>query len=280
MTVVPALPSYASGVSQVPLLGETIGDNFDRTVARCGDREALVDRPSGRRWTYSQLRAEVDAMAHGLLAVGIGKGDRVGIWAPNCPEWLFTQYSTAKIGAILVTINPAYRTSELEYVLAAAGIRLLVAAESFKAADYATMISEVRPRCTTVERVVLIGSPEWDMLRVHDGDVSLLVGKQARLSPDDPINIQYTSGTTGFPKGATLSHHNILNNGYFVGELCGYTEADRICLPVPLYHCFGMVMGNLAATSHGACLVYPMPSFEPAATLSAVAQERCTSLYG
>ncbi|MGH3781686.1 MAG: AMP-binding protein [Pseudonocardiaceae bacterium] len=280
MTVVPALPSYASGVSQVPLLGETIGDNFDRTVARCGDREALVDRPSGRRWTYSQLRADVDARAHGLLAVGIGKGDRVGIWAPNCPEWLFTQYSTAKIGAILVTINPAYRTSELEYVLDAAGIRLLVAAESFKAADYATMISEVRPRCTTVERVVLIGSPEWDMLRVHDGDVSLLVGKQARLSPDDPINIQYTSGTTGFPKGATLSHHNILNNGYFVGELCGYTEADRICLPVPLYHCFGMVMGNLAATSHGACLVYPMPSFEPAATLSAVAQERCTSLYG
>ncbi|MDQ2883212.1 MAG: AMP-binding protein [Actinomycetota bacterium] len=280
MTVLPALSSYASGVSRVPLLGETIGDNFDRTVARCGDREALVDRPSGRRWTYSQLRAEVDAMARGLLAVGIGKGDRVGIWAPNCPEWLFTQYSTAKIGAILVTINPAYRTSELEYVLTAAGIRLLVAAESFKAADYAAMISEVRPRCTTVEKVVLIGSPEWDTLRVHDGDASLLVGTQAMLSSDDPINIQYTSGSTGFPKGATLSHHNILNNGYFVGELCGYTEADRICVPVPLYHCFGMVMGNLSATSHGACLVYPAASFEPAATLSAVAQERCTSLYG
>jgi fatty-acyl-CoA synthase len=274
------IASYASGVSRVPLLGETIGDNFDRTVVRCGDREALVDRPSGRRWTYSGLRAEVDAMAHGLLAVGIGKGDRVGIWAANCPEWLFTQYATAKIGAILVTINPAYRTSELEYVLTAAGIRLLIAAKSLKTCDYAMMISEVQPRCTTLERVVLIGSSEWDALLMYDGDASLLAGTQAMLSPDDPINIQYTSGTTGFPKGVTLSHHNILNNGYFVGELCGYTEADRICLPVPLYHCFGMVMGNLAATTHGACLVYPGPSFEPAATLSAVMQERCTSLYG
>ncbi|HSZ30890.1 MAG TPA: AMP-binding protein [Pseudonocardiaceae bacterium] len=276
----PVSASYASGVSDVSLLGETIGDNFDRTVARCGEREALVDCPSGRRWTYAQLRAEVDAMAHGLLAAGIGKGDRVGIWAPNCPEWLFTQYSTAKIGAILVTINPAYRTSELEYVLTAAGIRLLIAAESFKTSDYAAMIAQARPRCTTLERVVLIGSPEWDELLVRGGAAALLAGTQATLSPDDPINIQYTSGTTGFPKGATLSHHNILNNGYFVGELCGYTEADRICLPVPLYHCFGMVMGNLAATSHGACLVYPAPSFEPVATLSALARERCTSLYG
>ncbi|HSL09410.1 MAG TPA: AMP-binding protein [Pseudonocardiaceae bacterium] len=280
MTAVPALPSYVSGVSEVPLLGDTIGDNFDRTVARHGDREALVDRPSGRRWTYSQLRAEVDALAHGLLAVGIDTGDRVGIWAPNCPEWLLIQYATAKIGAILVTINPAYRTSELEYVLAQAGIRMLVAAESFKTSDYAAMISEVRARCAALHEVVLIGSLEWDALPVPDGDPSLLAGRQAALSPDDPINIQYTSGTTGFPKGATLSHHNILNNGYFVGELCGYTEADRICVPVPLYHCFGMVMGNLAATTHGACLVYPAPSFEPAATLSAVAGERCTSLYG
>ena len=280
MTAVPELPSYVSGISEVPLLGDTIGDNFDRTVARHGDREALVDRPSGRRWTYSQLRAEVDALAHGLLAVGIGTGDRVGIWAPSCPEWLLIQYATAKIGAILVTINPAYRTSELEYVLTQAGIRLLVAAELFKTSDYAAMISSARPRCAALERVVLIGSPEWDALPVPDGDASLLAGRQAALSPDDPINIQYTSGTTGFPKGATLSHHNILNNGYFVGELCGYTEADRICVPVPLYHCFGMVMGNLAATTHGACLVYPAPSFEPAATLSAVAGERCTSLYG
>ncbi len=280
MAAVPALPSYVSGVSEVPLLGDTIGDNVDRTVARHGAREALVDCPSGRRWTYSQLRVEVDAMAHGLLAVGIGTGDRVGIWAPNCPEWLFTQYATAKIGAILVTINPAYRTSELEYVLNQAGIRMLVAVESFKTSDYAAMISEVRPRCAALQRVVLIGSAEWDALAVWDGDASLLSTKQAQLSPDDAINIQYTSGTTGFPKGATLSHHNILNNGYFVGELCGYTEADRVCVPVPLYHCFGMVMGNLAATTHGACLVYPAPSFEPAATLSAVAQERCTSLYG
>ncbi len=280
MNAVPALPSYVSGVSEVPLLGDTIGDNFDRTVARHGDREVLVDRSSGRRWTYSQLRTDVDAMAHGLLAGGIGKGDRVGIWAPNCPEWLLTQYATAKIGAILVTINPAYQTSELEYVLKAAGIRLLVAAQSFKNSDYGAMISQVRPRCADLQRVVLIGSAQWDGFAVRDGDASLLAGQQARLSPDDPINIQYTSGTTGFPKGATLSHHNILNNGYFVGELCGYTEADRVCVPVPLYHCFGMVMGNLAATTHGACLVYPAPSFEPAATLSAVAQERCTSLYG
>jgi fatty-acyl-CoA synthase len=262
------------------LLGETIGDNFDRMAAWCAGHEALVDFPSGRRWTYAQLRAEVDALAHGLLAAGIGKRDRVGIWAPNCPEWLFTQYATAKIGAILVTINPAYRTSELEYVLNQAGIRLLIAAKSYKTADYAAMISDVWPRCAALDNVVLIGSPEWDALPVPDGDATTLAAAQAVLSADDPINIQYTSGTTGFPKGATLSHHNILNNGYFVGEGCGYTEEDRICVPVPLYHCFGMVMGNLAATSHGACLVYPAPSFEPVTTLRAVAQERCTSLYG
>jgi fatty-acyl-CoA synthase len=278
--MVPALVSYVSGVSQVPLLGDTIGDNFDRTAARYGDRAALVDRPSGRRWTYSELRADIDFLAQGLLAAGISKGDRVGIWAPNCPEWLFTQYATAKIGAMLVTINPAYQSRELEYVLEAAGIRLLVAAESFNTADYAAMIAEVRPRCPTLEQVVLIGSTQWTQLPARDGDAAMLAAAQATLSADDPINIQYTSGTTGFPKGATLSHHNILNNGYFVGQLCGYTEADRICVPVPLYHCFGMVMGNLAATSHGACLVYPAPAFEPAATLSAVEQERCTSLYG
>jgi fatty-acyl-CoA synthase len=278
--MVPALVSYVSGVSQVPLLGDTIGDNFDRTAARYGDRAALVDRPSGRRWTYSQLRADVDFLAQGLLAAGINKGDRIGIWAPNCPEWLFTQYATAKIGAILVTINPAYQSRELEYVLEAAGIRLLVAAESFNTADYAAMIAEVRPRCPALEQVVLIGSTQWAQLPARDGDAAVLAAAQATLAADDPINIQYTSGTTGFPKGATLSHHNILNNGYFVGQLCGYTEADRICVPVPLYHCFGMVMGNLAATSHGACLVYPAPAFEPAATLSAVEQERCTSLYG
>ena len=280
MTAVAALPSYASGLADVPLFGDTIGDNLDRMVARYGNREALVDCASGGRWTYSQLRAEIDALAHGLAAAGIEKGDRVGIWAPNCPEWLFTQYATAKIGAILVNINPAYRVTELEYVLNQAGIRLLIAAPSFQTTDYAAMIVQVRPRCPALHHVVLIGSPEWEALPVCDADPAALTAALAALSPDDPINIQYTSGTTGFPKGATLSHHNILNNGYFVGELCGYTEVDRICVPVPLYHCFGMVMGNLAATSHGACLVYPAPSFKPAATLRAVAQERCTSLYG
>jgi fatty-acyl-CoA synthase len=272
--------SYASGVSDVPLLGDTIGDNFDRLATRWPDREALVDCARGGRWTYSQLRAEIDALAHGLAAAGISKGDRVGIWAPNCAEWLFTQYATAKIGAILVNINPAYRVTELEYVLNQAGIRLLIAAPSFQTADYAAMIAQVQPRCPALRHVVLIGSPEWEALPVHNADPAALVAMQAGLSPDDPINIQYTSGTTGFPKGATLSHHNILNNGYFVGELCGYTEADRICVPVPLYHCFGMVMGNLAATSHGACLVYPAPAFQPAPTLRAVAEQRCSSLYG
>jgi fatty-acyl-CoA synthase len=278
----PASASYASGTSRVPLLGDTIGDNFDRTVAAFGEREALVDRPSGRRWRYRELAAEVDALALGLLESGIGKGDRVGIWAPNCPEWTFTQYATAKIGAILVTINPAYRSHELEYVLNQAGIRLLVAAEKFKTSAYAAMIAEVRPRCPRLEHVVLLDGDDWDSLR-HNGrnaEKGRLAEIAATLSADDPINIQYTSGTTGFPKGATLSHHNILNNGFFVGERCDYTEADRICLPVPFYHCFGMVMGNLAATSHGACVVIPAPSFEPAATLAAVEEERCTSLYG
>ncbi|PXY37092.1 AMP-binding protein [Prauserella coralliicola] len=278
----PAVPSYSSGVSDVPLLGDTIGDNLDRTVQSFGDRDALVDRPKGQRWTYRELAAEVDALALGLLEKGIGKGDRVGIWAPNCAEWTFTQYATAKIGAILVNINPAYRSHELEYVLNQAGIRMLVAAEKFKTSDYAGMIAEVRPRCEALTDVILLGSGDWTALldTGRQADRAGLAEVQATLSADDPINIQYTSGTTGFPKGATLSHHNILNNGFFVGELCGYTEADRICIPVPFYHCFGMVMGNLAATSHGACMVIPAPSFEPKATLEAVQAERCTSLYG
>jgi fatty-acyl-CoA synthase len=270
--------SYSSGVSAVPLLGDTIGANFDAAVSRYGEREALVDRPAGRRWTYAELAADVDAVALGLLAMGIGKGDRVGIWAPNCGEWTLTQYATAKIGAILVNINPAYRVRELEFVLKQSGARLLVAAQRLKTSDYAAMIEEVRPRCPALEFVVLLGSPSWDALVATTGDVAAL--GRIKLDRDDPINIQYTSGTTGFPKGATLSHHNILNNGYFVGERCGYSEVDRICLPVPLYHCFGMVLGNLAATSHGACMVIPAASFDPVATLSAVAEERCTSLYG
>ncbi|MBX6768359.1 MAG: AMP-binding protein, partial [Actinomadura rubrobrunea] len=212
----------------------------------------------------------------------VRKGDRVGIWAPNCAEWVFVQYATAKIGAILVNINPAYRVHELEYVLKQAGIRTLIAAPSFKTSDYAAMIEQARPGCPDLRDVLLLGSDEWREL-VESGraaDPARLTEIAAGLGADDPINIQYTSGTTGFPKGATLSHHNILNNGFFVGELLGYDEEDRICVPVPFYHCFGMVMCNLAATSHGACIVIPAPSFEPRATLEAVAAERCTSLYG
>ena len=276
--------SYSSGESATPLLGDTIGGNFDATVRAFGDREALVDRSpasgSARRWTYAELAADVDALALGLLEMGIAKGDRVGIWAPNCAEWTLTQYATAKIGAILVNINPAYRTRELEFVLNQSGSTLLVAAERLKTSDYAAMIAEVRPRCPELKSVVLLGSPQWQALldagrRLDRGALDAI-----ELDTDDPINIQYTSGTTGFPKGATLSHHNILNNGFFVGELCNYTEADRICIPVPFYHCFGMVMGNLAATSHGACMVIPAPTFDPVATLQAVQAERCTSLYG
>ncbi|MGB6578757.1 MAG: AMP-binding protein [Streptosporangiaceae bacterium] len=272
--------SYSSGESATPLLGDTIGGNFDATVRAFGDRQALVDRSAGRRWTYAELAADVDSLALGLLEMGIAKGDRVGIWAPNCAEWTLTQYATAKIGAILVNINPAYRARELEFVLNQSGSTLLVAAEKLKTSDYAGMIAEVRPRCPELKSVVLLGSPKWQAVletgrRLDRGALDTI-----ELDTDDPINIQYTSGTTGFPKGATLSHHNILNNGFFVGELCNYTEVDRICIPVPFYHCFGMVMGNLAATSHGACMVIPAPTFDPVATLQAVQAERCTSLYG
>jgi fatty-acyl-CoA synthase len=276
--------SYSSGESATPLLGDTIGGNFDATVRAFGDREALVDRAGGsgsaRRWTYAELAADVDALALGLIELGIAKGDRVGIWAPNCAEWTLTQYATAKIGAILVNINPAYRTRELEFVLNQSGTTLLIAATRLKTSDYAAMIAEVRPRCPELNAVVLLGSPQWQALldagrRLDRGALDAI-----ELDTDDPINIQYTSGTTGFPKGATLSHHNILNNGFFVGELCNYTEADRICIPVPFYHCFGMVMGNLSATSHGACMVIPAPAFDPVATLETVQDERCTSLYG
>ncbi|WP_225843943.1 AMP-binding protein [Streptomyces albus] len=288
--------SYASGPSDTPLLGDTIGENLDRAVAAHGERDALVDVSSGRRWTYRRFAADVEAVAAGLHDLGVRKGDRVGVWAPNCPEWTLTQYATAKLGAILVTVNPAYRVHELEYVLRQAGVRTLVAARNHKSSDYTAMIRQVRPACPELTDVVLIGGEEaadtdeaeedWEDLlaRGRRRDAAevrrLLDGIAGTLSADDPINIQYTSGTTGFPKGATLSHHNILNNGFFVGELCGYTEHDRICLPVPFYHCFGMVMGNLAATSHGACTVIPSPGFDPRAALHAVQQERCTSLYG
>ncbi len=225
----PSGRSYSSGTFDVALLGDTIGDNLDRTVSRFGDREALVDVAAGRRWSYRELAADVDALALGLLGQGILKGDRVGIWAPNCAEWTLIQYATAKIGAILVNINPAYGSRELEYVLGQSGIRMLVAAPSFKTSDYAGMIAEVRPRCRSLEQVILLGSDDWEALaasgrRAARATRAALEAASAGLSADDAINIQYTSGTTGFPKGATLSHHNILNNGFFVGELCRYTE--------------------------------------------------------
>ncbi|WP_307782005.1 AMP-binding protein [Streptomyces sp. MBT65] len=268
--------SYSHGTGGTSLLGDTIGDNLDRAVAAWPDREALVDVPSGRRWTYGQFATDVDQLAYALLASGVAKGDRVGIWAINCPEWVLVQYATARIGAVMVNINPAYRTHEVEFVLNQAGISVLFASVGHKSSDYRAMVDQVRPKCPELREVVYIGDPSWDAL------LSRSTGGEPypELSCDDPINIQYTSGTTGFPKGATLSHHNILNNGYFVGELIAYTEQDRVCIPVPFYHCFGMVMGNLAATSHGACIVIPAASFDPAATLKAVEQERCTSLYG
>ena len=276
----PSVPSYASGTSDVPLLGDTIGDNLDRTAVAFADREALVDRAQGLRYTWGEFVTEVDALAVGLLDAGLVKGDSVGIWAPNCAQWTLLQYATAKVGAVLVNINPAYRTHELEFVLNQSGVRMLVAARSFKTSDYAGMIDEVRGRCAALEQVVITDAPQWSALFARDGDVGRVRDAQAALSPDDPINIQYTSGTTGFPKGATLSHHNILNNGFSVGRLCGYTEVDRVAIPVPFYHCFGMVMGNLACTSSGATMVIPAPGFDPTATLEAVAAERCTSLYG
>ncbi|MER7072621.1 AMP-binding protein [Terrabacter sp. NPDC000476] len=274
--------SHTRGETEPALLETTIGDDFDATVARFPDREALVDVAQGRRWTYAELQADVDRLARALLAVGVRTGDRVGIWAPNCSEWTLVQYATAKMGAILVNINPSYRSHELKYVLEQAGISTLVAAESFKSSSYRDMVDEVREEVETLERVVYIGTADWDALvaRADDVAASELAGIQAGLANTDPINIQYTSGTTGFPKGATLSHRNILNNGYFVGELCDYTEEDRVCIPVPFYHCFGMVMGNLACTTHGACMVIPAPGFDPAATLRATQDEKVTSLYG
>jgi fatty-acyl-CoA synthase len=274
--------SYSDGASASPLLGETIGDNLRRIAAAYPASEALVDVPSGRRWTYAELDAETDDVARGLIAAGLAKGDRIGIWAPNCAEWVLLQYGSAKMGAILVNINPAYRSHELGYVLKQAGISVLVSAESFKTSDYRGMIEAVRGDLTELRQVIYIGTSAWDAL-VQSGrgpDAGALAEHGATLAFDDPINIQYTSGTTGFPKGATLSHHNILNNGYFVAEGCRYTEHDRVCVPVPFYHCFGMVMGNLGCTTHGACIVIPAPGFDPAATLAAVQQERCTSLYG
>src|SRR3954469_13253446 len=274
-------PSYASGTSTTPLLGDTIGDNLDRTIARFGDREALVSVHQDLRYTYTQFGEAVDRTARALIAAGLQAGDRVGIWSPSCAEWALVQFATAKAGIILVNINPAYRTSELEYVLRQSGCRMLVAATAFKTSDYVQMVADVRGNLDGLEQVVFIGR-DWEEFIAGGEPVTAaeLAERQAATQFDDPINIQYTSVTTGFPKGATLSHHNILNNGYFSGRGCRYSEHDRVCIPVPYYHCFGMVLGNLASTTHGACMVIPAPAFDPVATLQAVQDERCTSLYG
>ncbi|RPK63277.1 Long-chain-fatty-acid--CoA ligase [Streptomyces sp. ADI96-15] len=285
MTTVPAprsALSYAHGTSATPLLHDTIGASLARTVAAHPDREALVDVASGRRWTYARFAEDVERLARALLARGVLKGDRVGIWATNCPEWVLVQYATARVGAIMVNINPAYRAHELAYVLRQSGTGLLVATPGHRTNDFRALVNEVREECPALRETAYLGEESWTALlaAAYACPPDALAAREAELSCDDPINIQYTSGTTGFPKGATLSHHNILNNGYFVGENVGYTEQDRICLPVPFYHCFGMVMGNIAATTHGACIVIPGPVFDPVTTLTAVAQERCTSLYG
>ncbi|MFE0421771.1 AMP-binding protein [Streptomyces sp. NPDC058953] len=295
--------SYDHGTGGGPLLGDTIGRNLDRAIAAWPDREALVDVPSGRRWTYAEFGADVDRLARALIGAGVAPGDRVGIWAVNCPEWVLTQYATARIGAVMVNVNPAYRSRELGYVLRQAGVSLLCATPRHRTTDYRALVERVRGDCPGLRAVHYIEDAEgaadadgsgagdsgaggagdsWaELLAAADGVTGEdLAARESAVSCDDPVNIQYTSGTTGFPKGATLSHHNILNNGWFVGESLDYTQRDRICIPVPFYHCFGMVMGNLAATSHGACMVIPAPSFDPEATLAAVAAERCTSLYG
>ncbi len=273
--------SSASGPTDIPLLDETIPENLARTVAAYSGRDALVSAEQGLRYTYGEFADAVEDVAAGLIALNVQVGDRVGIWSPNCAEWVLVQYATARIGAILVTINPAYRKAELEYVLNQSGISVLVAAESFSHSDYRGMVEEVWDR-VPARQAVYLQTSDWDELLAGGAAVSSdrLVKRAEGLRPDDPINIQYTSGTTGFPKGATLSHRNILNNGFFVGEACGYTPDDRVCIPVPFYHCFGMVLGNLACTTHGAAMVVPSAGFDAAAALRTCEQERCTSLYG
>jgi fatty-acyl-CoA synthase len=271
--------AYAHGTSDVPLRGETIGRMWDDVVARHGVCDALVSRHQGLRWTYRELADQVDRCARALLAEGVERGDRVGIWSPNNAEWVVLQFATAKVGAILVNVNPSYRRSELEYALRQSGCSVLVLAPGFRDADYVEILDAVD--APALRRRIVFG-PEWEeLLRAGEGVApDELERRGEELDFDQPINIQYTSGTTGFPKGATLSHHNILNNGFFIGETLGYTDVDRVCLPVPFYHCFGMVLGNLAIVTHGACIVIPSEAFDPKAVLDSVAEERCTSLYG
>jgi fatty-acyl-CoA synthase len=274
-------PSYVHGASSIPLLGETIGENLRRTVERFGDGEAVISRHQGFRATYRELWELTEKVARGLMARGVQKGDRVGIWSPNRYEWIAVQYATARLGAILVNINPAYKTAELEYALNQSGISFLILARAFRTADYEEMLAQVKGRCPEL-REALVLEHGWEALLRDAAQVSKddLARREAELQFDDPINIQYTSGTTGFPKGATLSHHNILNNGFFIGEYLRYTEEDRVCIPVPFYHCFGMVLGNLACTTHGATVVIPAEAFDPLASMEAVQAERCTALYG
>jgi len=273
--------SYVHGASDVPLLGEPIFQNLRRTAARFGDQEALVAAHQDYRSTYSELVSQCEVVARGLMARGVKTGDRVGIWSPNRFEWVVVQYATAAMGAILVNINPAYRTSELEYALNQSGVSFLILAAAFRQADYKGMLAEVKGRCPAL-REALVLEDGWEALKRDAAKTSetMLREVEASLQFDDPINIQYTSGTTGFPKGATLTHHNILNNGFFIGETLKYSEHDRVCIPVPFYHCFGMVLGNLACTTHGATMVIPAEGFDPVITMETVQKERCTSLYG
>jgi len=293
--------SYAHGASSTPLIGDTIGVHFDKAAARWGGNDALISRQQNIRWNYGELKAHVDALAAGLLALGLAPGDRIGIWSPNNAEWTVTQFAAAKAGLILVNINPAYRLAELEYALNKVGCKALVTADSFKSSDYVGMLRELAPeidrsaigrlqarRLPHLTTLIRIGAGEKrGFLRFEDvlgmgGDRhhAQLAELATTLQFDDPINIQFTSGTTGLPKGATLTHHNILNNGYFNGEALRLTDRDRLCIPVPLYHTFGMVMGNLACMTHGAAMVYPAEGFDPLATLEAIEAERCTALYG
>jgi len=273
--------SYAHGTSRTPLLGQTIGDNLRDTVARHGDDPALVVRSQNYRATYRQLWDATTDAARALLALGVAPGERVGIWATNRFEWVVVQYATARLGAILVSVNPAYQTNELEYVLRQSCVSVLLHGPGFRQTLYAPMLDAVRPRCPDLRHVFALDT-DWDGLLRPGQSINAadLERREAELQCDDPINIQYTSGTTGLPKGATLTHHNILNNGYFIGLALGYTSCDRVAIPVPLYHCFGQVLGNLACTATGACMVYPSECFSASAVLQTIHDERCTSLYG
>ena len=274
--------AHEHGPTEVALLDETIPANLQRTLGAHPNREALVSVHQDIRWTYDEFGTRVRRLAKSLMHAGLEIGDRVGLWAPNYAEWTLVQYATAEIGVILVNVNPAYRTHELSYALNQSGCRWVIASPVFKTSDYVAMVASITDEVPSLERSVFFWSDDWNELvagtdAVTDGE---LAARRDSLQPDDPINIQYTSGTTGFPKGATLTHKNILNNGYFTTELQGITHEDRICIPVPFYHCFGMVMGNLGCTSHGATMVIPGDAFDPTAVLDAVQAERCTSLYG